>query len=122
MTSSNWQEQRSHPRFVTSAEHPVYVRTVHEGNEFQMLVENLSMGGASLMCPSTYGLLQNGQCLRSAEMFLSNGNRPRMSLIIRWQLWPRLGVEFDNVSPEDAWQISELLETLNSATPEVVTE
>lgn len=45
-----------------------------------------------------------------------------MSLIIRWQLWPRLGVEFDNLSPDAAWQISELLETLNSATPEAVTE
>lgn len=120
MTSSNWQEQRSHPRFVTKQ--PVYVRTVHEGNEFQMLIENLSLGGASLMCPSIYGLLQNGQCLRSAELVLSNGNTPRMSLIIRWQLWPRLGVEFDNLSPDAAWQISELLETLNSATPEAVTE
>ncbi len=102
------------PRFVMSAERPVYLRAIHDGNELQMLVENLSMGGALLMCPVIYGSLHNGQCLPDAELVLSDRNSPRVNIIVRWQLWPRIGVQFDNLSANAASQISQSLETLKS--------
>ena len=79
-----------------------------------MLVENLSMGGALLMCPAIYGSVQNGQCLPEGELVLSGKNSPRVNVVVRWQMWPRIGVEFDNLSPDTASKISELLETLKS--------
>jgi hypothetical protein len=94
-----------------SAEKPVYLRAVHDGNELRMLVENLSMGGALLMCPVIYGSLHSGQCIPNAELVLSETNSPRVNVIVRWQLWPRIGVQFDQLSADAASQISELLET-----------
>ena len=97
-----------------SAEKPVYLRAVHDGNEFEMLVENLSMGGALLMCPAIYGLLQDGQRLADGELTLSGEKNPRVNVIVRWQLWPRLGVQFDNLSVDAASRISQMIETLTS--------
>ena len=95
-----------------SAEKPVYLRAVHDGREFDMLVENLSMGGALLMCPAIYGSLKDGQHLPDGELILSGSNNPRVNVIVRWQLWPRLGVQFDNLSGDAASQISQLIGTL----------
>ena len=119
MNSSNWFEQPSSPRFVMSAERPVYLRTVHDGHECEMLVENVSMSGAVLMCPAIYGSLQDGQRLPDGELILSGANNLRVNAIVRWQLWPRLGVEFDNLSAEAASQISQLIET---AEPDTYTD
>ena len=94
------------------AEQPVYLRIVHDGHEFMMLVENLSMGGALLMCPAIYGSVQDGQCLPDGELMLSGASNPGVNVIVRWQLWPRLGVQFDNLSLDAASQISQLIETL----------
>ena len=111
MNSTNWSERRLHPRFVMSGERPVYVRAIHDDQEIHMLVENLSMGGALLMCPAIYGSLHDGQCLPDAELVLSEANIPRINLSVRWQFWPRIGVQFDAISADAASQISQLLET-----------
>jgi hypothetical protein len=79
-----------------------------------MLVENLSMGGALLMCPVIYNSLQHGQCLPDVELVLSDTNSPRVNVVVRWQFWPRIGVQFDNLSANAASQISQSLETLKS--------
>ena len=110
MNSTNWSERRLHPRFVMSGERPVYVRAIHDDQEIHMLVENLSMGGALLMCPAVYGSLQNGQCLHDAELILSEAGSPRVNLNVRWQFWPRIGVQFDALSAAASSQISQLLE------------
>jgi len=110
MNSPNWPERRLNDRFDISAERPIYCWSA-DGCKYQMLVENLSADGALLICPAISGL-QNGQCLRDGELALSDKNTVRLNVIVRWQLWPRIGVQFDNLSPEAARQISQLLEKI----------
>ena len=112
MHSSKDSNRRSSERFVISGEKSVYFRTVHGGIEFRMLVENLSMGGALLMCPAIYESIQTGECLSDGELVLSDSNSLRVNAIIRWQFWPRIGVQFDQLSWDAAAQISQLLESL----------
>ena len=78
-----------------------------------MVVENLSMSGALLMCPVIYESLHNGQCIPNAELVLSSMNIQRVNVIVWWQIWPRIGVQFHDLSADVALQISELLDTLN---------
>jgi hypothetical protein len=119
MPKSKYSERRSTERFVMSAERPVYFRTIHDGVEVLMLVENLSMGGALLMCPGIYESLRPGQRLSDGALVLSEANCPRVDVIVRWQFWPRIGVQFDGLTRDAAGQISELIETLQSNFPSV---
>src|SRR6266480_3668929 len=88
------------------AEIPVYFETVFDGVEVSLLVENLSAGGGLLMCPDICESLEINQCLRNGVLVLPGGN-PRLDAIVRWQLWPRVGVQFDNISQHAAAQISQ---------------
>ena len=121
MTTTNRPERRTNPRFIMSSNQPVYLQLVHEGQNLCVLVEDLSMGGALLMCPAIYNSIQNGQCLRDGELVLSEGERPQVNVVVRWQFWPRIGVQFDNLSPDAASRISRLLETLKASPTEELT-
>jgi hypothetical protein len=77
-----------------------------------MLVENISTGGALLMCPAIYNSVQPGQQLTDGELVLADANNPRVDVIVRWQFWPRIGVQFEKLSPDAASQISKLIESL----------
>jgi hypothetical protein len=101
-----------------SSNQPVYLRIVHEGQNLRILVEDLSMGGALLMCPVLSNSIQNGQCLRDGELVLSEGEKAQVNVVARWQIWPRIGVQFDNLSPDAASRISRLLETLKASPAE----
>ncbi len=81
-----------------------------------MLVENLSMGGALLIAPSVCESLQPGQRFAQGVLALSPTNTPEVELIVRWQVWPRVGVQFDGLSSDAADKISQfLLESLRPA-------
>lgn len=112
MDSPEKSERRSSRRIVLSPERPVYLQAVHDGKELRMVVENLSMSGALLMCPVIYGSLHKGQCIPNAELVLSGMNIQRVNVIVWWQVWPRIGVQFHDLSADVALQIPELLETL----------
>jgi hypothetical protein len=98
-----------------SAERPVYFRTILDGAEVHMLVENLSMGGASLMAPGIYEHVHPGQRLSDGVLVLSDANCASVSVIVRWKFWPRMGIQFDGLTRDAAAQISELLESLTPA-------
>jgi hypothetical protein len=91
---------------------PVYLETVFERTDVSMLVENLSAGGALLMCPDVCELLQTGQKLRDGLLVLPEGVAEGVNIVVRWKLWPRVGVQFDGVPSKAAAQIEGLLESL----------
>src|SRR5213075_793080 len=97
---STYLNRRSSERVALSPEQPVYFQTVFDGFEVSMLVENLSMGGALLMCPGISESLHTGSHLSDGVLVLSKADSPRVDVIVRWQLWPRVGVQFENISTE----------------------
>ena len=111
-------ERRSSERIPLSRETPVYFRAFHDGTDAEMLVENLSMGGALLMAPGVCESLLPGQRLPNCALALSEAETVQVDVIVRWQLWPRVGVQFDGLSSDAADQISTFL--LESLRPAVV--
>jgi hypothetical protein len=94
---------------------PVYLDMTFDWAELSMLVENLSSGGALLMCPDVCESLETGQCLQEGVLVSPRGLTV-INVIVRWKLWPRVGVEFDRISSTAAAQIANLLESARSHT------
>ena len=95
-----------------SAQAPVFFRMMQGGEEVYMLVENLSLGGALLMAPGIYDPLQPGQRLPEGALVFADDSGPNVTVIVRWQFWPRIGVQFDGLSDHAGAQIRLLLESL----------
>jgi len=76
----------------------------------KLLVEDLSVGGALLMCPDIAETLDVGQCIPSV-LVLPSG-RVRVDATVRWRLWPRVGIQFEGISSEDEKRIAQLIESL----------
>jgi hypothetical protein len=107
-------EQRSSERVPLPTDPPVYLETIFDRAAVSMLVENLSSGGALLMCPDVCESLETGQCLRNGILVLPEGVSAGINVIVRWKLWPRVGVQFDGITPKAAHQIEELLGSTRS--------
>jgi len=115
MHESPYLNRRSSERVAMPAERPVYFLTVVDGTEVCLFVENLSMGGALLMCPDICETLHTGQRLSGGVLVLSDADRTNLNLVVRWQLWPRIGVQFDGLSHEATAKISQLLRALKAS-------
>ena len=99
-----------------SSEKPVYAQLLFEGAELNIFVENLSTGGALLLCPDICESLQVGRRLADGMLVLPDTEKALVDVIVRWKLWPRVGVQFDGISPQTTAQLSLFLESLK-ATP-----
>ena len=115
MQEPPYSNRRSSERVAMPVERPVYFVTVVDGMEISLYVENLSMGGALLMCPDICESLRNGQRLSDGVLVLSDANSTNVNVIVRWQLWPRVGVQFDGISHDAAAKISQLLRSLKAS-------
>ena len=110
------QNRRSAERVPMSPEKPVYAQLVFEGIALNIFVENLSTGGALLLCPDICESLQVGRRLADGMLVLPDTEKALVDVIVRWKLWPRVGVQFDGISPQTTAQLSLFLESLQ-ATP-----
>jgi hypothetical protein len=108
--------RRSAERVPISPEKPVYAQLVFEGIKLNIFVENLSTGGALLLCPDICESLNIGRRLADGVLVLPDTEEASVDVIVRWKLWPRVGVQFDGISPETTAQLSLFLESLK-ATP-----
>jgi len=115
MHESQYLNRRSSERVPMAPERPVYFQTVVDGAEVCLFVENLSMGGALLMCPDICETLRTGQRIPDGVLVLSDADSTNVNVIVRWQFWPRVGVQFDGISHEAAAKISQLLRSLKAS-------
>ena len=72
-----------------------------DGNQAVLLVENLSADGAALICPEGSEALHAGKLLARCVMVLPNIGSIELDAVVRWRIWPKLGVQFDR-TPGDA--------------------
>jgi PilZ domain len=102
--------RRSSERIVLPADTPVYLETIFNGLKVKVLVEDISTGGVLLMAPDICLSLNSGRSLQGVLIFPEG--RAKVDAIVRWQLWPRVGVQFEGISSEASASISKLLESL----------
>ena len=67
------------------------------------------------MCPDICETLRGGQRLTDVVLVLSNENTTNVNVVVRWQLWPRVGVQFDGISHDATAKISQLLRSLKAS-------
>jgi len=108
------QNRRSAERVPMSPEKPVYAQLVFEGIALNIFVENLSTGGALLMCPDICEALHVGRRLADGVLVLPDTEKAMVDVIVRWKFWPRVGVQFDGISPQTTAQLSLFLESLKA--------
>src|SRR5262249_42901087 len=107
-------DRRSSTRIMMQAGQQVTVRaTLKDGTEVSFFVENLSDGGGLLMCSGMF--LHPGKrlddCLLGFAAFVDGG----VNLVVRWQVWARVGVQFDQLSQEATTKLSQFLAKAEAA-------
>ena len=102
--------RRSNERVAIPPDAPVFLEVSFNELPAKLLIEDLSLGGALLICPDIAESLDVGQSIPSV-LILPNG-KVRVDATVRWRLWPRVGVQFDGISSEDRAQIAQLIESI----------
>jgi hypothetical protein len=92
------------------ADRPVYLEINLDGNLVAVLVENLSCDGASLIYPEDSPLLQQGCSLKECTLSLAGTPGIEVTPIVRWRMWPRLGVKFEQIGEGSRDQIARFLQ------------
>ena len=110
MTSKPGTERRSFERFGMQSGSSAYIQTELNGAQVGLFIEDLSLGGAGLIWPDNPGNLRTGDRLPNCALVLPDSNPIPVQVVIRWQVWPKIGVEFDQLSEDARRQISQFLQ------------
>jgi PilZ domain-containing protein len=108
---SEGDERRRGERVPMRADRPVYLEINIDGNEVGVLVENLSCDGASLIYPEESPSIQPGSYLRECTLNLGATGNIQVTPIVRWRVWPKLGVQFDKIGENSRNQIARFLQS-----------
>lgn len=103
-------DRRSSERIVLPADTPIYLEAIFNGAKVKLLVEDISTGGVLLMAPDICLSLNSGRVLHGVLMFPEGS--AEVDTVVRWQLWPRVGVQFLAISRESSASISKFFESL----------
>ena len=103
-------ERRSGERVPMRADKAVYLEINLDGSGVAILVENLSSDGASLIYPEESPLLQTGSSLKECRLSLAGTGDVRVNPIVRWRVWPKVGVQFDKIGEDARNQIARFLQ------------
>ena len=117
MTSQSPAERRTSARVATSSEKPVYLQTEFGGAPVDLFVEDLSLGGAGLICPEDTQALAPGQNLEHCTLVLPNVGRIPLQAVICWRFWPKVGVKFEGLNDNGRQQISQFLQASSLQPP-----
>ena len=103
-------ERRSSERVPMRAEKPVYLELNLDGSNVALLVENLSSEGASLIYPEDSPSLQPGSSFKGCRLNLAGTGDVQVTSIVRWRMWPKLGVQFEKIGEDARNQIAQFLQ------------
>jgi c-di-GMP-binding flagellar brake protein YcgR len=104
-------QRRRGDRVPMRAERPVFIEVNVDGNNVGVLVENLSCDGASLIYPEESPSIQPGSYLKECTLNLGAAGNIKVTPIVRWRVWPKLGVQFDKIGESSRSQIARFLQS-----------
>ena len=110
MTSKSQGERRSSTRIAMSSEKPVYLQVELNNTTLGLFVEDLSVGGACLICPEENEAVSAGKHLVLCTLILPDVGRVALKAVVRWRVWPKLGVRFEELSENARQQIAQFLQ------------
>jgi PilZ domain-containing protein len=110
MTSKPGTERRSFERFGMQSGNSPYIQTELNGAQVGLFIEDLSLGGAGLIWPDNPGNLRPGDHLPKCSIVLPEAEPIPVQVVIRWQVWPKIGVEFDGLSENARHRIARFLQ------------
>jgi hypothetical protein len=98
-------------RVPTTADRPVFLEVNVDGKHVGVLVENLSCDGASLIHPEESPSIQPGNYLKECTLNLGAAGNIKVTPVVRWRVWPKLGVQFDTIGENSRNQIARFLQS-----------
>jgi hypothetical protein len=104
-------QRRRGDRVPMRADRPVFIEVNVDGNNVGVLVENLSCDGASLIYPEESPSIQPGSYLKECTLNLGAAGNINVTPIVRWRVWPKLGVQFDKIGESSRNQIARFLQS-----------
>jgi c-di-GMP-binding flagellar brake protein YcgR len=104
-------QRRRGDRVPMRADRPVFIEVNVDGNNVGVLVENLSCDGASLIYPEESPSIQPGSYLKECTLNLGAAGNIKVTPIVRWRVWPKLGVQFDKIGESSRNQIARFLQS-----------
>ena len=110
---SDINDRRSASRVAVPLAKPVYIQRSVDGLELSLLVENLSETGAMLICPELNEPFQIGDDFGECTLVLPGIGHAPVKAVIRWAMWPKVGVEFDGISKRSRQQIAQFLNSVS---------
>jgi hypothetical protein len=105
------ERRRQGERVPMRADRPVYLEVNLDGESVGVLVENLSCDGASLIYPEESPSIQPGSYLKECTLNLGAAGAIAVTPIVRWRVWPKLGVQFDNMGENSRNRIARFLQS-----------
>jgi len=109
---NDFDDRRSASRIAVPLAKPVYIQRTVDGLELSLLVENLSESGAMLICPELSDPFQIGEDFGECILVLPGIGRASVKTVIRWAMWPKVGIEFDRISKRSRQQIVQFLNSV----------
>jgi c-di-GMP-binding flagellar brake protein YcgR len=104
-------QRRRGDRVPMRADRPVFIEVNVDGNNVGVLVENLSCDGASLIYPEESPSIQPGSYLKECTLNLGAAGNIKVTPIVRWRVWPKLGVQFDKIGESSRSRIARFLQS-----------
>src|SRR5262245_60855230 len=102
-------ERRSSERFLMPSN--ICLETILNDVDVKLPIEDLSPGGALLLSPDLSESLQTGQTFDGCTLQFPGGP-VRVKATVRWQLWPRVGVEFSTMNSRDLTKLLKFLDSI----------
>lgn len=93
-----YKRRRSAFRLPMMAAEPVYLLLSLDGVDVDPVVDELSAGGARLVCSRHFESLSEGQLVGPAVLLLQDEGLPVVFPVVRWKNYPVVGVEFMDIS------------------------
>ena len=101
--------ERNTFRLSMKATEPVYLLCSIDNLEIDPVVDELSAGGARLICSKHFDRLYEGQILGPAMLVIREIGTPVVYPVVKWKSRPAIGVEFVNLSEKDQEKIFRFL-------------
>jgi len=108
-TITDYSKQRAAFRLPMVTSETVYLLLSIDGEDVDPIVDELGANGARFVTTTHFDKFYTGQMLGPAVLVLPETGMPIVYPVVRWISYPRIGVEFHDISEKDREVIFRLM-------------